>query len=103
MDYRCFCPAIVYSEKISKELISHIGKRVSLHSPEELGSALDKLGKAGANVQVCADTTSSWIYQRLSMSGANIYEFIDPVVLPKAIKNDHAPTRIRQYKKARTP
>tara|TARA_Y100000994_G_scaffold247413_1_gene252740 strand:+ start:244 stop:2049 length:1806 start_codon:yes stop_codon:yes gene_type:complete len=77
----------VYSEKISKELISHIGKRVSLHSPEELGSALDKLGKAGANVQVCADTTSSWIYQRLSMSGANIYEFIDPVVLPKAIKN----------------
>ena len=34
----------------TKELISHIGKQVSLHSPEELGSALDKLGKAGANV-----------------------------------------------------
>ena len=78
----------VYPEKISKQLISHIGKRVLLHSPDELGSALDKLGKAGAAVQICPDTTSSWIYQRLTKSGANIHQSIDPVVLPKAIKNE---------------
>jgi Xaa-Pro aminopeptidase len=78
----------VYPEKISKQLISHIGKRVLLHSPDELGSALDKLGKAGAAVQICPDTTSSWIYQRLTKSGADIHQSIDPVVLPKAIKNE---------------
>ena len=77
----------VYPEKISKQLILHIGKRVSLYSPDELGSALDKLGKVGAAVQICPDTTSSWIYQRLAKSGADIHQSIDPVVLPKAIKN----------------
>ena len=78
----------VYPEKISKQLISHLGERVLLHSPDELGGELDKLGKAGVNVQICPDTASSWIYQRLETSGANISKSRDPVVLPKAIKNE---------------
>lgn len=74
--------------KLSDELIAHLGNGVSRYAPDELGPAIDRLGKAGMRVQACPDTAPAWVFDRLTNAGADIRRAGDPVTLPKAIKNE---------------
>lgn len=76
----------VAPEKLSDALQDHLGDGVALRHPDELADALGDL--TGKRVWVCPDTAASWVFDRLTESGAQISRGGDPVVLPKAIKNE---------------
>ena len=76
----------VAPEKLSDALLAHLGADVAIRTPEGLGAALDAL--AGKRVWACPDTAASWVFDRLTEAKANVARGVDPVTLPKAIKND---------------
>lgn len=74
--------------KIPDRTAAWLGNAVTLAPPEELGSALDLLGKVGKRVLVETSTAPYWAATRLQGAGATIVRDADPVALPKACKND---------------
>jgi Xaa-Pro aminopeptidase len=73
--------------KIPDRTVSWLGNAVTLAPPEELGSALDMLGKIGKRVLVETSTAPYWAATRLQAAGATIVRDADPISLPKACKN----------------
>ncbi|WP_193391531.1 aminopeptidase P family protein [Erythrobacter sp. SG61-1L] len=72
-------------EKVTPELVAHLGNAVRLRNKAEFVSALEELhGK-----RVAADPTNcvAGIFAALDNAGAVVVETGDPCVLPKAIKN----------------
>nr|WP_169569541.1 aminopeptidase P family protein [Sneathiella limimaris] len=75
----------VPKQKISPDLVKHLGNGVRLHEPEEFADHLKNL--KGQKVQIDPTTTSQWIVDRLTEAGADITRAPDPCLLPKATKN----------------
>ena len=73
--------------KITPDLKQHLGNGVTVVPPDELGGALDALGKKESRVQADPATAASWIFDRLAAAGADIVRAADPCALPKACKN----------------
>jgi len=73
--------------KIPARTVAWLGNAVTLSPPEELGPALDTMGKMGKRVLVETATAPYWAATRLQAAGATMVRDADPVSLPKACKN----------------
>jgi Xaa-Pro aminopeptidase len=73
--------------KIPDRTIAWLGNAVTLAPPDELGAAIDALGKAGKRVLIEASTAPVWAATRLQAAGVAVVRDADPVALPKACKN----------------
>lgn len=74
--------------KLAPGVESHLGNQVAVRAPDELGAALDGLGREGRKVMADPASTSAWIFDRLHMAGAKLERDPDPCALPKACKNE---------------
>ncbi|HVH76506.1 MAG TPA: aminopeptidase P family protein [Stellaceae bacterium] len=72
--------------KLLPGLERHLGNRVTVEPPEQLGPALDRLAADGP-VQADPATAGAWVFDRLAAAGAEIHRAADPCLLPKACKN----------------
>jgi Xaa-Pro aminopeptidase len=75
----------VAPEKVSDELVQHLGNAVRLHPRAAFANHL--AGLAGKRVVVDPERAVSAIFKTLGDAGADVIELRDPAVLPKAIKN----------------
>jgi len=73
--------------KIPDRTVAWMGNAVTLAPPDELGDALDMLGKTGKRVLIETSTAPYWTATRLQAAGATLVREADPVSLPKACKN----------------
>jgi len=73
--------------KIPDRTLAWLGNAVTLAPPEELGAALDTLGKASKRVLIESSTAPFWAATRLQAASVSIVRDADPVALPKACKN----------------
>ncbi len=74
--------------KLAPGVEAHLGNQVAVRPPEDLGDALDALGRSGRKVMADPASTSAWIFDRLHQAGARIERDPDPCALPKACKNE---------------
>ena len=74
--------------KLAPGVESHLGNQVAVRAPDDLGAALDALGREGRKVMVDPASTSAWIFDRLHLAGAKLERDPDPCALPKACKNE---------------
>ena len=81
--------------KVPDRTLAWLGNTVTLAPPEELGSALDTLGKMARRILVETSTAPHWAATRLQQAGAALVREADPVALPKACKNAVELTGIR--------
>jgi Xaa-Pro aminopeptidase len=73
--------------KIPDRTVAWMGNAVTLAPPDELGAALDMLGKTGKRVLIETSTAPWWAATRLQAAGVTVVREADPVALPKACKN----------------
>ncbi len=73
-------------EKVSDELRSHLGNRVSIQDREDFARALEN-DYSGKRVAVDPERAVAAIFEQLTKGGATIDRVRDPAVLAKAIKN----------------
>jgi Xaa-Pro aminopeptidase len=73
--------------KIPDRTVAWLGNAVTLAPPDELGAALDTMGKMAKRVLVETSTVPYWAATRLQAAGATLVRDADPVALPKACKN----------------
>ncbi len=72
-------------EKVTPELVAHLGEGVRLVARDGFVPALTAL--AGKRVGVDPERSVAAIFQALDAAGATIAPLTDPVLLPKAVKN----------------
>lgn len=72
-------------EKVTPDLVAHLGNAVRVQPRDAFVPALRAL--SGKRVGVDPDRAVAAIFHALEGAGATIVEVLDPVVLPKAIKN----------------
>ncbi len=72
--------------KVTEGLAAHLGNGVRLRDPSEFGAGLDEL--KGKTVLADPATAAVWVFKRLEAAGAKIRRGADPVLLPKAQKNE---------------
>ena len=72
--------------KTSDALRTHLGNQVRLRPMEELEPALAELGKQSVSLDPAL--ASAWFFGKLEAAGAEIIRQPDPVLLPKACKNE---------------
>ncbi|WP_419827351.1 aminopeptidase P family protein [Sphingomonas sp.] len=72
--------------KVDETVLAHLGNAVAVRPREAFAASLDAL--SGQRVSVDPDRAVAAIFERLESAGAKIVERRDPVVLPKAIKNE---------------
>jgi Xaa-Pro aminopeptidase len=73
--------------KVPDRTVAWLGNAVTLAPPEELGAAIDTLGKVGKKVLIETSTAPVWAATRLQAAGVTMVRDADPVALPKACKN----------------
>ena len=73
--------------KLPDRTLAWLGNAVTLAPPDELGAALDMLGKVGKRVLIESATAPTWAATRLQTAGVALIRDADPVALPKACKN----------------
>ena len=73
-------------EKVSPELRQWLGNEVAIKPSEELQPTLAAM--RGKRVRLDPSTASAWYFEELKKAGAEIVRGQDPVVLPRACKND---------------
>jgi Xaa-Pro aminopeptidase len=73
--------------KVPARTVAWLGNAVTLAPPDELGVALETLGKVGKKVLVETSTAPYWAATRLQAAGVTVVRDADPVALPKACKN----------------
>jgi Xaa-Pro aminopeptidase len=72
--------------KLSDDVAQHLGNAVRLHPRDAFAGHLASLG--GKRVLADPERAVAAIFEALEKAGATVIEARDPVVLPKAIKND---------------
>jgi Xaa-Pro aminopeptidase len=82
--------------KLPDRTLAWLGNAVTLAPPEELGDALDTLGKVGKRVLIESASAPVWAATRLQAAGVAPIRDADPVALPKACKNAVELEGIRQ-------
>jgi Xaa-Pro aminopeptidase len=75
-------------EKVSDRLRAFLGDSVDIRTEDELGAALEKLGRNGARISVDPALSPSKFADDLAKAGAAVMELDDPCALPRAVKND---------------
>ncbi len=73
--------------KLPDRTLAWLGNAVTLAPPDELGAALDTLGKVGKRVLIESASAPVWAATRLQAAGVALIRDADPVALPKACKN----------------
>ncbi len=73
-------------EKVSPELRQWLGNEVAIKPSEELLPTLASM--RAKRVRLDPSTASAWYFEELKKAGAEIVRGQDPVVLPRACKND---------------
>jgi Xaa-Pro aminopeptidase len=73
--------------KLPDRTLAWLGNAVTLAPPEELGAALDMMGKTGKRVLIETASAPVWAANRLHAAGVELVREADPVALPKACKN----------------
>src|SRR5690606_25108045 len=73
-------------EKVTPELRQWLGNEVAIRPSDELAPALAQL--AGKRVRLDPSSASAWYFEQLKSAGAEIVHGQDPVVLPRACKNE---------------
>ena len=73
--------------KLGATVIAHLGPEVRVHGRDEIGPALDALGRASKRVSIDPLSTAAWISERMKQAGAEIRRGPDPCALPRAKKN----------------
>jgi Xaa-Pro aminopeptidase len=73
--------------KLPDRTMAWLGNAVTLAPPDELGAALDMLGKVGKRVLIESATAPMWAATRLQAASVALVRDADPVALPKACKN----------------
>ncbi|WP_420549779.1 aminopeptidase P family protein [Curvivirga sp.] len=66
----------------------HLGNNVSIKDIAEFSKSLQQLGQSGQVVQADPATVASAIFENLKKGGANIKQAADPVLIPRAVKNE---------------
>jgi Xaa-Pro aminopeptidase len=74
--------------KLSNSVRAELSELAELGEPETLGNALAGLGKEKASVLLDPQTTADAIRAAIAEAGGTIIEAQDPVILPKARKNE---------------
>ena len=72
--------------KLSDDVAQHLGNAVRLHPRDAFSAHLARLG--GKRVLADPERAVAAIFEALEKAGATVIEARDPVVLPKAIKNE---------------
>jgi len=72
-------------EKVTPDLVAHLGAGVRLAARSAFEGALSGLG--GKRVAVDPERSVAAIFQALDSAGATVVPLTDPVIVPKAIKN----------------
>ncbi|MBM3647237.1 MAG: aminopeptidase P family protein [Alphaproteobacteria bacterium] len=73
--------------KVPDRTVAWLGNAVTLAPADELGAALDALGKVNKRVLIETASAPIWVANRLQAAGATLVREADPVALPKACKN----------------
>ncbi len=73
--------------KVPARTLGWLGNAVTLAPPDELGLALDMLGRLNKRVLIETATAPMWAASRLQTAGVTVVRDADPVALPKACKN----------------
>jgi Xaa-Pro aminopeptidase len=76
----------VAPEKIGEDVAQHLGNAVRLHPRDAFAGHLARL--KGKRIAADPERAVSAIFATLESAGATVLELRDPVVLPKAIKNE---------------
>ena len=74
-------------DNVDKNVRGHLGGAIRVLPPAALPEVLGALGTKHATVQIDPMSTPVWIETLLRESGAKVRRSIDPIALPKAIKN----------------
>lgn len=74
--------------KLDMEVEAYLNQLADLNPPSEFESALKELGEQTKTVSIDSNTASHAISMILKESGANLIDRTDPVLLPRAIKNE---------------
>ena len=77
----------VDQRKLMSDVENHLGNGVTICAPDQLETALEKLGSEKATVYASPSEHPAWVFQKLEKSGAKISVGTDPCQLIKAIKN----------------
>ncbi|GGY43347.1 aminopeptidase P family protein [Parvularcula lutaonensis] len=77
----------VHPDKVSAELPSHLGDEVALHAEDEIDTRLEALAKEGKRVLVDTGLTPVHYIDLVEKAGGSVVRDVDPVALPRAIKN----------------
>jgi Xaa-Pro aminopeptidase len=72
-------------EKVTPELVAHLGAGVRVAAREDFVAGLGQLG--GKRVAVDPERSVAAIFRALDAAGASVVALPDPVIVPKAIKN----------------
>ncbi len=73
-------------QKVTPELRQWLGNEVAVRPSRDLAPALDQL--KGKKVKLDPSSASAWYFEHLQNAGAEIVRGQDPVVLPRACKNE---------------
>ncbi|MES1157005.1 MAG: aminopeptidase P family protein [Alphaproteobacteria bacterium] len=76
----------VDTAKVTPELKQWLGNEVAVRPSEDLAPSISAL--SGKSVRVDPATASAWYFEQLKEAGAAIVRGADPVVLPRACKNE---------------
>ena len=81
---------VLYTDprKLPNEFSQHVGDGVTVRTLDDLKEALTTLGEAGTNILADPLTANAWSQLRCREAGANLISKADPVLLPKAQKNE---------------
>ncbi len=74
--------------KIPNDFNRHTGDGVTVLNESRTAAALEELGRKKASVLVDRDVVSAYAVLRCQEAGARIVEAVDPVLMPKACKNE---------------
>jgi Xaa-Pro aminopeptidase len=74
------------SKKIGEGLIEHLGKTITIQSPNSLANKLNELGKKA--VLLDSKNTANWFFEQLEIAKAKTVKGDNPCLLAKACKNN---------------
>ena len=81
---------VLYTDprKLPNEFSQHVGEGVTVRTLDDLQDALTTLSESGTNILADPLTANAWSQLRCREAGANLIIGADPVLLPKAQKNE---------------
>ena len=81
---------VVYTDpsKLPNEFAAHVGKGVTVQEEDQLEKTLRHLGSQGKRVMADPAMANAWCQLRCQNAGARLIAATDPVLIPKAQKNE---------------